>query len=115
MGSSMWNRFHKWKKEIGTDKTLTPYEPTLSIICDASPWLPNFKLATYDRLPRRIFHPSTKLSPMTSDHLLRHATFLAAFGYEVIFKKGIENVDANCLSRVPMVQTDSTDGMIINK
>jgi hypothetical protein len=40
---------------------------------------------------------------MTSGQLLRNATFLSAFDYEVVFKKGINNLDADCRSRAAVV------------
>jgi hypothetical protein len=38
---------------------------------------------------------------MTSGQLLQYATFLSALDYEVVFKKGIHNLDAGCISRAP--------------
>ncbi|GIY10046.1 hypothetical protein CDAR_33521 [Caerostris darwini] len=52
---------------------------------------------------------------MTSGRLLRYVSFLTAFDNEVIFMKGIENINADCLSRAPIAQKILTDDMIFNK
>ncbi|GIY05686.1 hypothetical protein CEXT_785991 [Caerostris extrusa] len=41
---------------------------------------------------------------MNSGRLLRYATFLIAFDYEVLFKKGIENINGDCLGFVRIHQ-----------
>jgi hypothetical protein len=47
----------------------------------------HFKLVTDNRSLTRIFYQNAKLPPMTSVGLLRYATFLSAFDYEVVVKK----------------------------
>lgn len=51
---------------------------------------------------------------MTSWHLLRFTTFLSDFDYEVEFKKGIENIDADCLSRASFTQNKTLNDITIN-
>jgi hypothetical protein len=51
---------------------------------------------------------------MTSGQVLRYATFLSALDYEVVFKKGIDNLDADCLSRAPVVQKEFSGDLAIN-
>lgn len=74
----------------------------------------HFKLVTDNRPLTRIFHSHAKLPPMTSARLLRYATFLSAFDYEVVFKQGAENVDADCISRAPITQKELSCDMAIN-
>ena len=52
---------------------------------------------------------------MTSARLLRYASFLAGFDYNVIFKKGIENQNVDCLSRAPINQENSSSDISINE
>ncbi|UYV63181.1 hypothetical protein LAZ67_2003366 [Cordylochernes scorpioides] len=52
---------------------------------------------------------------MTSARLSRYASFLAGFDYVVSFKKGTENLIADCLSRAPTAQGYVTTEMIINE
>ncbi|BES87407.1 Hypothetical Protein NTJ_00214 [Nesidiocoris tenuis] len=51
---------------------------------------------------------------MTSSRLLRYATFLSAFDYEVVFKDGESNVNADCFSRAPVNQRSSSGDISIN-
>lgn len=61
-----------------------------------------FQLVTDNQPLTRIFHQSAKLPAMTSARLLRYASFLSGFDYEVKFKKGSDNTNVDCLSRVPL-------------
>jgi hypothetical protein len=161
--------FIKLKREIASERILTPYDPTLPVVltCDASPvgvagilshiieekerpiafasrslttaeqnysqldrealaivfsvdhffnyvFGRHFKLVTDNRPLTRIFYQNAKLPPMTSGRLLRYATFLSAFNYEIVFKKGIDNVEADCLSRAPVVQKEPSSDLAIN-
>lgn len=50
---------------------------------------------------------------MTSARLLRYAEFLSNFEYEIIYKKGSENTNVDCLSRATQIlQKPSTDQII---
>lgn len=72
-----------------------------------------FKLMTDNRPLTRIFHQHNKLPPMTSARLLRYAEFLSNFEYEIIYKKGSENTNVDCLSRATQIlQKPSTDQII---
>ncbi|GBN15277.1 Retrovirus-related Pol polyprotein from transposon 17.6 [Araneus ventricosus] len=52
-----------------------------------------------------IFHPKTGLPKMTSARLLRYASFSAGFDYTVKFRKGLENQNVDCLTRIAYLQT----------
>ena len=50
---------------------------------------------------------------MTSSRLLRYASFLSGFDYAVQCKKGRENQNVDCLSRIQVQQNGtSSDGLI---
>ena len=51
---------------------------------------------------------------MTSTRLLRYASYLAGFDYTVKFKRGIENQNVDCLSRVPINQNYVSADIFIN-
>lgn len=68
-----------------------------------------FVLITDNQPLTRIFHQKVKLPKMTSSRLLRYASFLTGFTYDVKFKKGIDNQNVDCLSRVPITQESSFD------
>ncbi|XP_044741936.1 uncharacterized protein K02A2.6-like [Chrysoperla carnea] len=74
-----------------------------------------FKLKMDNKALTRIFHENNKLPPITSGRLLRYAAYLTAFDYQVEYKKGSENTDADCLSRAPIQQTKITDDIRINR
>lgn len=72
-----------------------------------------FTLITDNEPLTRIFHPNKPLPQMTSARLLRYASFLSGFDYNVQFKKGKDNENVDCLSRASITQTKtSTDGLI---
>lgn len=73
-----------------------------------------FKLITDNQPLVRIFQHDAKLPKMTSARLQRYAAFLSGFNYHVIFKKGIENTNADCLSRAPPM-TQSSAGNSFNR
>ncbi|KAK9745041.1 hypothetical protein QE152_g7259 [Popillia japonica] len=51
---------------------------------------------------------------MTSARLQCYAAFLSRFDYKVVFRKGSENINADCLSQAPLTDesTPYTDGAI---
>jgi hypothetical protein len=51
---------------------------------------------------------------MTSGRLLRYDTSISAFAYEVVFKQGIDNLDADYLSRASVVQEEFSGDLAIN-
>ncbi|XP_065224370.1 uncharacterized protein K02A2.6-like [Planococcus citri] len=61
-----------------------------------------FQLISDNRPLTRIFHQDASLPEMTSARLQRYAAFLSSFNYEIIHKKGDENVHVDCLSRAPV-------------
>ncbi|KAL1446815.1 hypothetical protein WDU94_012377, partial [Cyamophila willieti] len=61
-----------------------------------------FVLITDNQPLSRIFHHNKALPQMTSARLLRYASFLSGFDYTVQFKKGKENQNVDCLSRIPI-------------
>lgn len=71
-----------------------------------------FKLVTDNRPLVRIFHQNSKLPKMTAIRLQRYAAFLSGFNYEIEFKKGSENTNADCLSRAPIKPKLQTDSLI---
>lgn len=60
-----------------------------------------FTMVTDNQPLARILHPRATVSKTTSERLIRYASFLATFDYEVKFKKGSDNINADCLSRAP--------------
>ncbi|GBN50918.1 Transposon Tf2-9 polyprotein [Araneus ventricosus] len=68
----------------------------------------------YNQPLSRIFHPKTGFPKMTSARLLRYASFLAGFDYTVKFRKGSENQNVDCLSRVPVNQNCISANVSIN-
>ncbi|CAH1395644.1 unnamed protein product [Nezara viridula] len=52
---------------------------------------------------------------MKSARLLRYASFLSGFDYTVKFKKGEENKNADCLSRVPVPHSNVSTDLLINE
>lgn len=73
-----------------------------------------FTLVTDNQALTRIFHSKTKLPKMTSARLLRYASFLSSFNYNVTFKKGIENQNVDCLSRASIKQEGVSSNIAIN-
>ena len=73
-----------------------------------------FKLRTDNQPLTRIFHQNNKLPAMTSARLLRYATFLSGFDYEIEFKKGSDHPHVDCLSRAPIIQNYKTTDMALN-
>lgn len=71
-----------------------------------------FKLITDNRPLVRIFHQNAKIPLMTSARLQRYAAFLSGFNYEVVYKKGIENSNVDCLSRAPIDLTPQAEHSI---
>uniref|UniRef100_A0A146LZ17 RNA-directed DNA polymerase n=1 Tax=Lygus hesperus TaxID=30085 RepID=A0A146LZ17_LYGHE len=72
-----------------------------------------FTLVTDNQPLTRIFQHNKNLPQMTSARLLRYASFLSGFDYQVKFKSGEENKNVDCLSRAPISQTfSSTDTAI---
>lgn len=67
----------------------------------------HFSLITDNKALTRIFHRKTALPKMTSARLLRYASFLSGFNYSVVFRKGIDNNNVDCLSRAPIKECDS--------
>jgi len=62
----------------------------------------HFQLITDNQPLTRIFHQHAKIPKMTSARLQRYAAFLSSFDYRVIFRKGTENTNVDCLSRAPL-------------
>lgn len=71
-----------------------------------------FMLITDNQPLVRIFHQNAKLPQMTFSRLQRYAAFLSGFDYKVIYKKGSENVNADCLSRASINSSKFTDTAI---
>lgn len=74
-----------------------------------------FTLITGNQPLVRIFHQNAK---MTFSRLQRYAAILSGFDYKVVYKKGIENVNADCLSRAPKkspILTDTAINEEVNK
>lgn len=71
-----------------------------------------FTHITDDQPIVRIFHQNAKLQKMTFSRLQRYAVFLSGFNYQVVYKKVIENVNADCLSRAPVKSSITTDSVI---
>lgn len=106
-------------------RALTPAEKNysqldreaLGIVFSVSHFFPylfarKFKLITDNSPLTRIFHQNAKLPPMTAARLQRYAAFLSGFNYEIEFKKGTENVNADCLSRAPINSKPQIDTFI---
>lgn len=74
----------------------------------------HFVLITDNKPLSRIFHRKSSLPKMTSARLLRYASYLTGFDYAVKFRKGLENQNADCLSRAPISQHHISADMFIN-
>jgi len=74
-----------------------------------------FKLVTDNRPLTRIFHQNNKLLAMTSARLLRYASFLSGFDYEIKYKKGSKNVNVDCLFKAPVNQKHYSIDIAINE
>lgn len=61
-----------------------------------------FTLVTDNQALSRIFASNNQLPRMTSARLLRYASFLSQFDYQVKFKRGEDNKNTDCLSRAPI-------------
>ncbi|XP_036346138.1 uncharacterized protein K02A2.6-like [Rhagoletis pomonella] len=72
-------------------------------------------LVTDNRPLTRIFHQHNKMPAITSARLLRYAEFLSSFNYEVIYKKGSENTNADCLSRATQIPGNHCTDKVINE
>lgn len=66
-----------------------------------------FTIITDNQSLVRIFHQNAKLPGMTFSRLQRYAV--------VVYKKSIDNVNADCLSRAPIKSQHSTDKAINEK
>lgn len=75
----------------------------------------SFKLITDNQPLVRIFHQNAKLPQMTSARLQRYAAFLSGFNYEVCFKRGSDNTNADCMSRAPIPTIQPTCDIEINE
>ncbi|XP_037931378.1 uncharacterized protein K02A2.6-like [Teleopsis dalmanni] len=62
-----------------------------------------------------IFRNDAKLPSITQSRLLRYAEFLQGFDYEIIFKKGIENSNVDCLSRATANNSRKSTDKSINE
>lgn len=71
-----------------------------------------FKLITDNQPLVRIFHQNAEIPQMTSARLQRYAAFLSGFNYEVIYKKGTENSNIDCLARAPIELTPNAENPI---
>lgn len=59
-----------------------------------------FKLITDNRPLTRIFHHNTKIPAMTAGRLLRYASFLSTFDYEIEHRKTEDHTNVDYFSRV---------------
>lgn len=64
-----------------------------------------FTLLTDNRPLSRKFHQNAKTPAMTSARLLRYASFLQGFNYKIEHRKAENNVNADCLSRASINDT----------
>ncbi|GBN15280.1 Retrovirus-related Pol polyprotein from transposon 17.6 [Araneus ventricosus] len=83
---------------------------TLAIIFDVSHFINyiygrRFVLLTDNQPLSRIFYPKTGLPKMTPARLLLCAYFSAGFDCTVKFRKGLENQNVDCLTRIAYLQT----------
>ncbi|XP_031333894.1 uncharacterized protein K02A2.6-like [Photinus pyralis] len=67
----------------------------------------NFTLITDNQPLARIFHPKAKTSKTTSARLIRYASYLSSFDFNIQVKRGVENQNADCLSRAPIKSKNS--------
>lgn len=75
-----------------------------------------FSLLTDNQPLIRIFHQHAQLPRMTAARLQRYAAFLSGFDYKIVFRKGVENINVDCLSRAPVnLQLTGTDSEINNE
>ncbi|XP_033761200.1 uncharacterized protein LOC117342978 [Pecten maximus] len=57
-----------------------------------------------------IFHPEKGIPMTTAARLQRYALFLAGFQYDIKYKSTTRHVNADCLSRLPLVSKQETEG-----
>ena len=74
-----------------------------------------FKLITDNKPLTRIFHQHNKLPAITASRLLRYAEFLASFDYEIVFRKGSDHVNVDCISRATQPQKTLSTDILINE
>ena len=60
--------------------------------------------ATISILNRSLFQKGKGLSPIIANRLQRYAFFLSTFDYQIEFTSGKNNIIADALSRLPMVE-----------
>ncbi|XP_063907429.1 uncharacterized protein K02A2.6-like [Zophobas morio] len=75
----------------------------------------HFLLITDNEPLSRILHPHKALPQMTSSRLLRYASFLSGFDYAVQCKKGRENQNVDCLSRIPVQKKGTSSDELIGE
>ncbi|XP_055910432.1 uncharacterized protein K02A2.6-like [Eupeodes corollae] len=71
-----------------------------------------FTLITDNKPLARIFHHHSNLPPMTAARLLRYASYLSNFNYEIIHRNGDRNVNADYFSRNPVSKTSKEHSTI---
>lgn len=75
-----------------------------------------FTLVTDNKPVTHIFHPKSTLSKNTSARLIRYASYISGYEFEVKFKRGCENKDVDYLSRAPLGYLEpTTTDILINK
>ncbi|XP_008189838.1 uncharacterized protein K02A2.6-like [Acyrthosiphon pisum] len=68
-----------------------------------------FKLVTDHEPLKQIFNPSKSIPQLSAARLQRWVIILAAYNYEIVFKKGESNSNADGLSRLPLESKESVD------
>lgn len=68
-----------------------------------------FKLVTDYKPLKQIFNPSKSIPQLSTARLQRWAITLAAYNYEIVFKKGDCNSNADGLSRLPLESMELVD------
>jgi hypothetical protein len=65
----------------------------------------HFKTLTDHKPLERVLHPDKMTPPMAAARIQRWALILSAYDYAIQYKEGIQNANADALSRLPLPET----------
>ncbi|XP_036329398.1 uncharacterized protein K02A2.6-like [Rhagoletis pomonella] len=66
-------------------------------------------------IKKKWLHISSFKPSVSEENLIAYAVFLSGFDYRVVYKRGIDNANADCLSRAPVCSPHLADTIINNK